>query len=86
MNDLLPPQLQPAGKTEVHLPSGSTAMLPVCRPAFSWWTGAPIPFDYGKKPVLEHQGEPCFAELMILRLLNESGWEGAWVATYGIGD
>jgi hypothetical protein len=83
MNDSLPTQLQPTGKTEIHLPGGGTAVLPLCRPVFSPWNGAPIAFDYGKKPVLEHKGEPCFAELKILHLLLEAGWDGVWVGTYG---
>ncbi len=68
---------------EVNLPSGGMATLPLCRPVFPMWNGAPIAFAYGKKPVLEHEGEPCFAELKILRSFTEVGWEGVWVGTYG---
>lgn len=83
MNNSLPSQLRPTEKTGIRLPGGGTAILPICLPTFSPWNDAAIPFDYGKKPVLEHLGESCFAELLILRLLNEVGWEGVWVATFG---
>jgi hypothetical protein len=55
----------------------------MCRPVFSAWNGAPIAFDYGKKPVLDHKGEACFAELIILRSLLEVGWDDVWVGSYG---
>lgn len=80
---LLPPELHPTEKMEVTFPSGTVTVLPLCRPVFHLWDGTPVAFDYGKKPVLEHGGEACFAELKILRSLLESGWEGGWVETYG---
>jgi hypothetical protein len=83
MNNSLPPQLQPREKTKIPFPSGETVMLPLCRPNFPLWKGNSPAFRYGSKPVLEHRGEPCFAELAILNLLIDAGWEGVWVATYG---
>lgn len=50
---------------------------------FNQWTGEPIPFDFGRKPILDDNGEPVFAELAILRLFLNSGFEGVWVETYG---
>ena len=79
----LPSQLHPTEKVEILLLNGEAAILPLCHPVFSEWAGALPRFDYGKKPVLEYKGEACFAELVILRLLLERGWEGAWVETYG---
>jgi len=38
--------------------------------------------SYGHKPVLDYNGQPLFAELNILRLLQASGWEGVWIDTY----
>ncbi|MBI2888947.1 MAG: hypothetical protein HYY10_03425 [Candidatus Liptonbacteria bacterium] len=58
-------------------------MLPVCHPTFSLWKGPPVGFSYGGKPILTYNGGPCFAELVILRLLHGHGWDGAWVETYG---
>ena len=79
----LPKDLQPTETIDILLPNGGTATLPVCRPAFSLWTGVPVSFDYGSKPVLTYKNKPYFAELVILQLLLEDGWNGVWVETYG---
>ncbi|MDO8514228.1 MAG: hypothetical protein Q7S50_01660 [bacterium] len=68
---------------EIALPNGAKVSLPLCHPYFPLWDGPTVSFDYGKKPVLDYNGEACFAELIILRLLCEHGWEGVWVETYG---
>ena len=62
-----------------ELPSGKRVEIPLIQPSFRRWAGPPIEDDYGGKPVLEHNGKPAFAELVILRLLEEEGWEGVWV-------
>jgi hypothetical protein len=46
------------------------------------WTGVALEDTYGGKAVVEVDGEPLFAELAILRLLEADGWEGVWVDTY----
>lgn len=79
----VPKELQPTETMEVSLSSGATVSLSVCRPVFSLWSGPSVKFDYGKKPILNYKGEACFAELVILRMLLEQGWDGVWVETYG---
>lgn len=79
----IPKELQPTGTMGVTLPRGATVSLPVCHPIFSPWEGNPVNFDYGKKPILNYKDEACFAELVILRMLLEHGWDGVWVETYG---
>ncbi|MDO8552648.1 MAG: hypothetical protein Q7S01_03935 [bacterium] len=79
----IPKKLQPTETMNVTLPKGATVSLPVCHPIFSLWEGNPVKFDYGRKPVLNYKGEACFAELVILRMLVEDGWNGVWVETYG---
>ena len=79
----LPDVLRPVDAVEVPLPGGSSAALPVSRPTFQRWRGAPVAFEYGNKPILDGDGEACFAELVILRLLLKSGWRGVWVESYG---
>ena len=37
---------------------------------------------YGGKLILNYKNEPLFAELVILRLLEEQGYKGVWVDTY----
>jgi len=78
----LPRELQPTAEIDIPLPSGGVARLPSCRPVFRRWSGSPV-FDFGRKPILDHNGEPCFAELVILRMLIGHGWNGAWVSAFG---
>ena len=68
---------------DISLPNGAVARLPVCRPVFSKWIGTPPAFDLGGKAVPNYNGEPCFAELAILRMLLQHDWSGAWVETFG---
>ena len=63
--------------------SGATISLPRCRPTFPAWAGNPPDFDFGKKPLIDLNGHPVFAELYILDLLQTVGWDGVWVETYG---
>lgn len=37
---------------------------------------------FGGKPLLEHDGEVCFAELVVLRLFQAADWDGRWIETY----
>ena len=46
------------------------------------WKGVALEDTYGGKAVVEVDGEPLFAELAILRLLEADGWDGVWVDTY----
>src|SRR3989338_1738194 len=79
----LPNELQPTDKIEIQLSNGTIANLPVAHPRFPAWKGMPVSFDYGKKPILNYGKEACFAELVILRILLDHGWDGVWVETYG---
>lgn len=76
-------QLNITGETTISLPSGAEVILPLCNIVFQKWTGDSPSFDFGKKPLIDYEGEAIFAELAILKLLKESGWDGAWVETYG---
>jgi hypothetical protein len=64
------------------LPCGKAVSIPMCFHRFELWRGSPIADTYGGKAVLDVNGEPVFAELAILRLIQESGWEGVWIDTY----
>jgi len=79
----MPDPLRPTNETEVVLSDGRTVALPVCHPIFTEWSGRVPDFDFGKKPVLDYKGESLFAELVILRMLQEVEWDGAWIETYG---
>lgn len=78
-----PSELQPTGQLEIRLSDDKTVSLPMSTPKFQLWGGAPIDFDYGNKPILNYKNEPYFAELVVLRILLEHGWDGVWVETYG---
>ncbi len=67
---------------EITLPSGET--IPVRRQFlhFDSWSGAPIDDPYGGKAIINLDGEPLFAELALLRLLQNDGFDGVWVDTY----
>jgi hypothetical protein len=40
-------------------------------------------YKFGNKAVLAYEGQPVFAELYILRVLQSAGWDGVWVSSYG---
>lgn len=67
---------------ELRLPSGRIVAVSTCFHHFKPWQGAPIPDTYGGKAVLDSNGDPLFAELAILRLIQAGGWQGAWIDTY----
>lgn len=56
--------------------------LAVCFHNFELWKGQPISDTYGGKALLDCHGEPLFAELAILRLIQTQGWQGVWIDTY----
>lgn len=80
---MFPKELQPNGEEKIDLPNGESVFLPMCNQTFELWSGPPVAFDYGGKPILDFNGKPCFAELAILQLLLGSGWEGVWIESYG---
>ena len=79
----LPSQLQPTGFEKLELPSGATSMVPKATPRFREWRGARIEGPFASKPHVEVDGAPMFAELAILQALEEAGWTGRWVQTFG---
>ncbi|MFA5742613.1 MAG: hypothetical protein WCX77_01170 [Candidatus Paceibacterota bacterium] len=78
-----PKELRPANKMELRLSDGIVVALPVAYPKFLAWKGPSVVFDYGNKPIINYKEEACFAELAVLRLLLDQGWDGVWVESYG---
>ncbi len=75
--------LLPTTTERIVLPrSGRVIDVPKATPAFASWRGVPIPNTYGRKPVLDVDGEPCFAEIATLRALEGVGWEGVWIDSF----
>jgi hypothetical protein len=79
----LPAALCPVTSEPFSLSDGRVFGVPKTSPAFPPWSGAPLPYTFGGKAVLEYRGAPCFAEIVILRLLIVAGWSARWVVTYG---
>ena len=65
------------------LPSGEQIPIAKYFLSFKEWHGEPIPNTYGNKTVIDHNGEPVFAELAVLRLFHANGWQGVWADSYG---
>jgi hypothetical protein len=74
-----PASLQPTTTETLEFESGLSVLVPKATPMFSKWRGALIKDTYGKKTVLEFDGRPGFAELIILWTLQKEGWQGVWV-------
>ena len=75
----IPALLTPTTMERVLLPSGHEAALPKATPRFPKWTKEFPWSTYGGKPILDLNGEPLYAEIAILRLLEAEGWRGVWV-------
>jgi hypothetical protein len=77
----LPPRLRSAGSEGLRLPSGRSVVLPKARLELPLWRGEPV-YSFRRKPVLDVDGEPLYAELAIQRLFQRAGWRGVWVNAY----
>ena len=77
-----PSDLKPTTTQAFSLPSGRAVSVPKTCPTFVPWRGAVDLDKYGNKAVLDFHGEPAFAEIAILRLLQQAGWSGVWIDTY----
>jgi hypothetical protein len=77
-----PDLLVPITIEVIELPSGETVRIPKTEPTFNLWKGKPISDTYGDKTILDFDGEPVFAELAILRILQKDGWQGVWVDSF----
>ncbi|HAU07744.1 MAG: hypothetical protein UW46_C0004G0036 [Candidatus Yanofskybacteria bacterium GW2011_GWF1_44_227] len=73
----------PSDKETIILPSGSSVEVKKYILKFKAWQGDKPVFDFGRKPIIDFDGEGCFAELAILRMFLKNGWQGVWVEAYG---
>ena len=64
------------------MPSRKVVEVAKATPIFRKWSGEPPSDTYNGKPVLEFDGKPAFAELVILRIFEQAGWEGRWIDSY----
>jgi hypothetical protein len=67
-----------------NVPGYGTLDVPCHRTSFSAWTGEPV-FNFGGKPLLDYDGAPVFAELLIQRLLTRDDWQAVCVECWANG-
>lgn len=78
---MFPKLLQPNG-TEDFIISDKIVKIPKCTIQFKKWEGIELKETFGNKPVIDMGGKPMFAELAIMNLFIQSGWQAIWVETY----
>lgn len=78
---IYPTKLKPTAFEKIEFSPDKFVEVPKATPRFVKWLGKPIEDDYNKI-VLDFNGESLFAELIILRIFQDDGWEGVWVDTY----
>jgi hypothetical protein len=77
-----PELLTPVSTLRIDLPSRKSVEIPKATLVFRKWGGEPPKDTYNGKPVLDFGGKPAFAELVILGMLEQAGWEGRWIDSY----
>lgn len=81
MKTHLPDEMRIIARDTLELPSGRAVDAPRCHLNLTRWVGEEVP-TYGGKTILNYMGEPLYAELVVLRMLQNAGWTGVWVDTY----
>ena len=78
---MFPKLIEPNGY-ESFLISGKIVKVPKCVIQFKKWGGIELKENFGGKPIIELNQKPMFAELAIMNLIIQSGWQAIWVETY----
>lgn len=79
---IYPKLLTPNLTQSFRFSTGEEIEIPKAEVHFEKWIGEEIEDDYNKKPILCFNSEAVFAELAILRIFQNDGWNGVWVDTY----
>jgi hypothetical protein len=77
------PGFRSDGVEEFALSSGERVSVVKLLGTFARWEGEPQLDTYGGKPLVTWRGTPLFAELAVLRGLEEAGWTGVWADSFG---
>jgi hypothetical protein len=77
-----PEALLPTTYEDLRLPSGTIVKAPKVVIEFNPWLGKNITGTYGGKPILNYKWKPAFAELVVLKLFQDNGWDGVWVDAF----
>lgn len=76
----------PATLTPTQTISFTTSLgpstIPRAIPVFRPWIKASPGDSYGHKAFLDYRGSPMFAELVILAIFRDAGWDGVWVDSF----
>jgi hypothetical protein len=77
---IMPGPLTPTSWETLWLPSGREVHIPKATPSFRRFEGEFAGSDWGNKPILDFEGVPLFAELVVWRLFEREGWSGGWMS------
>ena len=78
-----PRNLVPSTAEHFKLDDGRVVEVPKATPSFATWTAPPPGDTYGGKAILDFNGRPAFAELVILWSFIEAAWDGVWMDYFG---
>lgn len=77
------PEFLKPNAIEVFQIENNSIEIPKCIVNFNKWQGEPVKESFGGKPIIDLNNKPMFAEVAILNLFLQSGWEVRWISTYG---
>jgi hypothetical protein len=63
--------------------NGKIIQVPKVHVEFKEWTGTLLENRFGGKSIISHHDKPMFAELAIMNIFIEDGWNSRWIETYG---
>jgi len=76
------PNFTPNSK-EQFIYNGIDVEIPKCQTEFKKWAGITPSESFGRKPFLDYKGQPVFAEILVLKTMQDAGWQARWISTYG---
>ena len=79
---IYPKELKPELSEIFQLSSHRRIEIPKANILFGQWLGEKFEDNYGGKDVINFNDEAVFAELAILRIFENNGWNGVWVDTF----
>jgi hypothetical protein len=77
------PKLLKPKKNEIIFINNEDQPIPKSNIELQNWEGRALVDNFGGKPVIDWNGQPVFAELAILQIFLDEGWDARWVEPYG---
>lgn len=78
-----PKLLEPTATDTIATTDGRIE-VPLVHLTFKRWAGKPIADTWGGKALVDYRDKPMFAELAIMHMAIDSGWQARWIETYGM--